>query len=407
MSTSVSHVNLEPAWKQEVNRRVAAHKTRKTPLEGEHETAKEPQLVPASRAAQAAARVAARYAKAPSYSEVLAAEARAALLAAEAASKAALEAQVAAQAAAQSVLASLEAAAAAESEWEEQTLALEPFELPVEPVNLEDPKPLQPRANRPAAIHQEPQEALSGEIEVIEPAQPIYANLIEFPRPLIAARKVRPRLAEGPLAEAESGAQLSIFEVDPGTISTEPEAVSAAALDLSAAAWAEPEWSSIKLDAQPAEEFLPPAQLQVQAEAVPHSALERATMSRRLLAIAVDFALIAGTFAGAAYLVASRITTLPGKRAAEIGAMIVLMILGALYESLFLSYTTATPGMRYAQVRLCTFDDEIPTQAQRGARLVALLVSVLPMGLGLAWAIFDDDHLTWHDRLSRTYLRRY
>jgi hypothetical protein len=27
------------------------------------------------------------------------------------------------------------------------------------------------------------------------------------------------------------------------------------------------------------------------------------------------------------------------------------------------------------------------------------------MGLGVAWAIFDDDHLNWHDRLSRTYQR--
>jgi hypothetical protein len=29
------------------------------------------------------------------------------------------------------------------------------------------------------------------------------------------------------------------------------------------------------------------------------------------------------------------------------------------------------------------------------------------MGLGLAWAIFDENHLCWHDRLSQTYLRKY
>jgi hypothetical protein len=23
------------------------------------------------------------------------------------------------------------------------------------------------------------------------------------------------------------------------------------------------------------------------------------------------------------------------------------------------------------------------------------------------WAVFDEDHLSWHDRLSRTYLRKY
>jgi len=24
----------------------------------------------------------------------------------------------------------------------------------------------------------------------------------------------------------------------------------------------------------------------------------------------------------------------------------------------------------------------------------------------VAWAIFDEEHLSWHDRLSRTYLRK-
>jgi hypothetical protein len=34
-----------------------------------------------------------------------------------------------------------------------------------------------------------------------------------------------------------------------------------------------------------------------------------------------------------------------------------------------------------------------------------LPLSVLPLGLGLAWSVFDEDRLTWHDRLSGTYLR--
>jgi hypothetical protein len=66
----------------------------------------------------------------------------------------------------------------------------------------------------------------------------------------------------------------------------------------------------------------------------------------------------------------------------------------------------STPGLMYARIALCTFEDEYPTRAQLRGRLAALLVSLLPMGLGFAWAIFDEDHLTWHDRLSRTYQRR-
>jgi hypothetical protein len=48
----------------------------------------------------------------------------------------------------------------------------------------------------------------------------------------------------------------------------------------------------------------------------------------------------------------------------------------------------------------------MPTREQRCARLVAMVLSVLPVGLGVAWAIFDEEHLSWHDRLSQTYLRR-
>jgi hypothetical protein len=38
---------------------------------------------------------------------------------------------------------------------------------------------------------------------------------------------------------------------------------------------------------------------------------------------------------------------------------------------------------------------------------MAMMLSVAPIGLGVMWAIFDEDHLSWHDRLSQTYLRKY
>jgi uncharacterized RDD family membrane protein YckC len=61
--------------------------------------------------------------------------------------------------------------------------------------------------------------------------------------------------------------------------------------------------------------------------------------------------------------------------------------------------------MWYAGIGLCTLSGYVPERPQRCARLLALLLSVLPLGLGLAWSMFDEDRLTWHDRLSGTYLR--
>jgi uncharacterized RDD family membrane protein YckC len=416
----------------------------------------------AGRAAQAAARVAERFAHAPSYNEALAGEVRAAVRAAKAASRAAQEAQ----AAAQLVLEGLEAASSdepdAERVWEPQfqpERANERRAWPVGPVlapaskNATEPVPSQkvplPEAplftprwelelparpvdsasalhHRPAIVEARADEwrepvssfpdlpplgspfpAVPGtdDVYTVEPAQPIYANLIQFPREVVAPRRVRPRLAEGPLAKSKSGSQLSIFEVDPAAISTEP---ATAIVDVPAAPdWMRwelmrPEALTSELEAQPLEEILEKPSTQALAAA----AVELAPMSRRLLAIVVDCALIAAAFLAAAFLAANHARQLPGTRTVELGAALALLAIGAAYQTLFFTLARATPGMRYAGIGLCTLDGFNTSSAQRCRRLMALLLSVLPLGLGLAWALFDDNHLAWHDRLSRTYLRK-
>jgi uncharacterized RDD family membrane protein YckC len=237
-------------------------------------------------------------------------------------------------------------------------------------------------------------------IEAVEPAQPIHANLIEFPREIVATRKVRPRLAEGVYGAAdEPKRQLSIFEVDPGSISVEPAAEAAAEPVESAGSG--PEWSGIELGAQSLEEMELPAD---PATAAP--ALQLAPIGLRLMATVVDGALTTGAFLAAALMAVSNVKSLPSLKMIELGAAAALFLTGILYQALFYTLAEATPGMKYARISLCTFDDEKPTRAQMRSRLGALLLSVAPIGLGVAWAIFDEDHLSWHDRLSRTYLRR-
>jgi uncharacterized RDD family membrane protein YckC len=449
LSTFASQAERAPSWKDEVNQRLAAHKNRKGPSLAEPASPVAVQHGASSMAAQAAARVAARYAKAPSYSEMLAEEARAAVRAAEAASRAALHAQ----AAAESILAGLEAASDAESAWEPEVShaaapepAWEPSIAPVqhvEPVQYVAPaepamsqaaerpsfavrwEPDMPvRPAEPAATHTSrgidsmaasaenwwessplaEEDTDSGPIEIVEPAQPIHANLIEFPREIVATRKARPRMAEGSYAAAaEPVGQLSIFEVDPEAVSAQPVAAETMEPE-SAPAWTEPVWSGIELDAQPQEE---PAAQTPAVQAAQTAALEQAPMGVRLMAAVVDATLIVGAFLSAVAVAASNLKDLPGMREMEVGAVVALLTAGLLYQVLFFTLGEATPGMRYAHVSLCTFDGQRPTRAQRCGRLGALLLSLLPVGLGVAWALFDDGHLSWHDRLSKTYLRKY
>jgi uncharacterized RDD family membrane protein YckC len=92
-------------------------------------------------------------------------------------------------------------------------------------------------------------------------------------------------------------------------------------------------------------------------------------------------------------------------RALEIGSLVAMLVAAAAYKVLFFTMARATPGMKYARLALSTFDGGVPTRAQRWLRLAALVLSILPLGLGFAWVIFDDQHLAWHDRISKTYLR--
>jgi uncharacterized RDD family membrane protein YckC len=436
----VSQPVPQPSWKEEVNRRLEAHKNRRGIAVVEQQPSNEEQGSVSERAAKAAARVAARYAKAPSYSEMQAAEARAALRTAEAATRVALEAQAAAQVA----LANLESAAEEQLRFAEEDLPThsaaqqqvvspvrapestpkqsaqtlrqnielrwEP-DMPARPVAQPEVHPRKkPDASSAATedwltdAHLKSEAMFEQPIEVVD-AQPIHANLIHFPRELVATRRMRPRLAETSQSPAsESDGQLSIFEMEPGSVSIEPTA----GLNEAAAptpSWSGPEWSKIELDAQVdshrAGQQATPRETQAASSGLPLAPLEL-----RLMAFAVDIALIVGMFSAAAFSIARHIEQAPAMKSAEAIAVAALVLIAVLYQVFFLLVMKSTPGMTYAGIAVCTFDDEHPTQTQLRNRLVALLISILPVGLGMAWSIFDEDHLCWHDRFSRTYLRK-
>jgi len=283
----------------------------------------------------------------------------------------------------------------------------------------------------------------------VDPVQHIPANLIEFPRELVAAKKARPRLAEGPLYAEEPSPQLNIFEVDPEVLAP-PIYLSSAAIDV-----APPEWASIELDHRAeydyaehayAEHVYAPEAVAVEAAAVyapasyaaapvaaltasPEDVVVResyrgslkskeveaeavellvASVSDRLMAAVVDGALVLLAFVAAAVVVIAATAHPPTGKIALIASGVGLVIFGLLYQYLFLSYSEeGTLGMRYARIALCTFEDDNPSRAQMRQRIPALMLATLPAGLGLVWAMFDKEHLGWHDRMTKTYQRKY
>jgi hypothetical protein len=279
--------------------------------------------------------------------------------------------------------------------------------------------------------------------EPATPPQPLPANLIEFPRQLIASRKARPRYAEGPLldeAGAVAGAgQLRIFEVDPAEISTTP----------TPAGNAMPQWTSIWLDGPGR---APSGHTAADGEAAAGSGQQAeregaaavllpASMGRRVAAAAVNgaviftgfgvfaavFAMVAGRLSGSQSavlasglaergglihgglgqlaLLAGRTGVQPGT--AAVASAVVLGALYVVYQALFFWFSEATPGMRIARIALCTFTEESPSRGAVRRRVPAVLLSACALGLGFAWAVLDEDRLTWHDRATRMYQRGY
>jgi uncharacterized RDD family membrane protein YckC len=74
------------------------------------------------------------------------------------------------------------------------------------------------------------------------------------------------------------------------------------------------------------------------------------------------------------------------------------------YFALFTIFGGTTPGMMLRGLQVVAFSGEQPTPRQMLLRSVGYVLSAGTFFLGFLWASWDEDALTWHDRLSKTYL---
>jgi hypothetical protein len=433
------------ALKEQVAQRLAAHRARRNQQSGSSVTPIATPSPAKARSSRIAAAVAERYANSPSYRTFLAAQAETAIREAEAAAEVAARSARAIADAQYELLAELDqfaltpptpspAPAPSASSLvitEAPPLASPAFTQATSPAltvrlyedgarSLIEPTVTSARLYGQVQVQEtvDEEERLILDDEIAFRQAPVFeesiggpieipANLIEFPRQLVAPRKARPRLAEGPLREdadhPPATAQLRIFEVEADQISTAPVVESTV-----------PEWSSILLAAHPVAAPVETAEAPFLAELPPQTA----PMNLRLMAAIVDgcivtaallifigaFAITVGKLSGPATNVAIPQITL---QTAAIGAAGTLAVLTLLYQLLFFTFSDATPGMRYARIGLCTFSDDNPTRSAMRRRIFAVILAACPLGIGFLWAWLDDDGLGWHDRISRMYQRSY
>ncbi|MBT8089792.1 MAG: RDD family protein [Gammaproteobacteria bacterium] len=66
-----------------------------------------------------------------------------------------------------------------------------------------------------------------------------------------------------------------------------------------------------------------------------------------------------------------------------------------------------TLGMQSWGLQLENDDGGMPSVTSASLRFFAAIISLLPLGLGFLWQIWDPAKLTWHDRISHTRIVYY
>jgi uncharacterized RDD family membrane protein YckC len=94
--------------------------------------------------------------------------------------------------------------------------------------------------------------------------------------------------------------------------------------------------------------------------------------------------------------------TLSKLSAAVYGATFAVVYLQ--YFALFTIFGGTTPGMMFRGLQVATFSGAPPAPRQYLLRSLGYVLSAAACFAGFAWAWWDEDRLTWHDRISRTYL---
>lgn len=80
----------------------------------------------------------------------------------------------------------------------------------------------------------------------------------------------------------------------------------------------------------------------------------------------------------------------------------ILGLLYAQYVTLFTYFAGATPGMMLRGLRVASLDGLDPSPRQLLWRSLGYLISAGTLMLGFLWVLWDEDQLSWHDRISQT-----
>ena len=130
--------------------------------------------------------------------------------------------------------------------------------------------------------------------------------------------------------------------------------------------------------------------------------MQNTGLARRLAAIMYDALLVAALL----FLATIPFIAIRGGEPVESGDnLFYRVVLVLVVYAFFIGFWTRsgrTLGMQSWGLQLETADGGTPSVAAASLRFFATIISLLPLGLGFLWQLWDRENLTWHDRISRT-----
>ncbi len=139
------------------------------------------------------------------------------------------------------------------------------------------------------------------------------------------------------------------------------------------------------------------------AEGVIYCDAPVAIPAHRAMAAALDASVIVmalGVF-GAVFRLAGGVFVLNAKTAPMFMGVAAGVVI--FYRLLWCLANGDTAGQKWTRLRLVNFDGQKPTRAQRFYRTASGFLSLMAGGIGLLWGLVDEETLTWHDHISKTF----
>jgi uncharacterized RDD family membrane protein YckC len=135
-----------------------------------------------------------------------------------------------------------------------------------------------------------------------------------------------------------------------------------------------------------------------------HGLFPAATIEERRIAAAIDGACLLFAFGAFLALFSAVGGVFTASKLSGAVCLATFAIVYLQYFAIFTIFGGTTPGMMLRNLQVVSFTGEPPSPRQMMLRSAGYVLSAGTMFLGFLWSMWDEDTLTWHDRISRTYL---